>query len=71
MKIILSAMLLLLASFSYAANIDPNDDWNVYSESDPAGWDDMWNVYSEPTYENDVWNCCPDATGDKVKPNND
>ena len=45
MKAILTAVLFTLSMSANAGNIDPTDDWNVYSETDPAGREDKWNVY--------------------------
>lgn len=56
MKILLTAVLLTIATISFAdctdereyrytsdeivRTIDPKDDWNVYCDSDPAYWND-------------------------------
>ena len=64
MKTILTLILLLTASTTFAANIDPNDDWNVYCESDPAFYEDQWNVYN-----NDSNKAYEDCAGRDGNPN--
>jgi len=53
MKLFLAAVFISIMGPAHARdrNIDPNDDWNVYSEDDPIGWDDKWNVYDDEIIE--------------------
>ena len=45
---LITAVFLTLTMSANAGNIDPTDEWNVYSDSDPVTWaDDCYDYNTE------------------------